>query len=193
MEGANSHKVTDTSKSVSILPFWLISFTPLGPGPFSCSLGQWGGGFHAWQSYVFGVDYKASSHALCKVEKLCFTQGVHRSSAQLRFQIRQQRSASVQWNDKVLCVHYQRGATGNSDFRFKRNGHSFNRQDGPNSYFTVHLKNVQHSSKSVRSNVLCVNVSCRGFVRRPPCLCVSLCEWSAIASCLLHSQLWVYM
>ena len=42
-----SQKVTDTSKSLSILPFWLISFTPLGPGPFSRSLGQWGGEFHA--------------------------------------------------------------------------------------------------------------------------------------------------
>ena len=32
----------------------------------------------------------------------------------------------------------------------QRNGHFFNRQDCTNSYFTVHFKNVQHSSKNAR-------------------------------------------
>ena len=54
-------------------------------------------------------------------------------------------------DDNGLFSHYCRGATSSSVFRFKRNGHFFNRQDGTNSsYYTVHLKNVQHSSKNGR-------------------------------------------
>ena len=62
------------------------------PGPFSHPLGEGKGSTHG--KAKFGVDCKASSYALCKdKEALCYTK-VHRSGAQLCFQIRQQRGTS---------------------------------------------------------------------------------------------------
>ena len=111
------------------------------------------------------VPHTAKPSCWCQLQstQLCTMQGqrsfvlckVHRSGAQLHFQIRQQRNTSVQRKDSGLFPHYQRGATSSSDFRLKRNGHFFNEQDGTNSSnFTVYLKNVQHCSKNARGYIL---------------------------------------
>ena len=62
-----------------------------------------------------------------------------------------QRTEEWQWPVSTLS----RRTTSSSDFWFKRNGHFFNGQDTRNSsYFTFHLKNVQHSSKKARGCIL---------------------------------------
>ena len=64
---------------------------------------------------------------------------------------RRQRTEERQWPVSALSKR----SNSSSDFRFKRNGHFFNWQDGTNSsYFTVYLKNVQHSSKNARGYIL---------------------------------------
>ena len=73
-----------------IPPFWRTSFAP-------CQ--------------VFCAECKARSYALCKDKEALLYVKVHRSGAQLRFQIRQQRGASVQRNNNGLLLHCRSGVT----------------------------------------------------------------------------------
>ena len=70
------------------------------------------------QSTQLGTVRGQRSIVLCQTtQELC-----------LPFQIRQQRGASAQSNDNGPLLHYGRGASSSSDFRFARNGHFFNGQ-----------------------------------------------------------------
>ena len=83
---------------------------------------------------------------------LCYTK-VHRCGAQLHFQVRQQRGTSLQKNNNGLFPHYRGGARSSSDFRFNRNSHFFNRQDGTNSYFPPNTLSLSLSNMHMATEV----------------------------------------
>ena len=104
-------------------------------------IGMGNGGCSMHSEAKFSVSI--TKHAAMHYEALFYTK-VHRSGAQLRFQIRQQRGANVQRNDNGLRSHYWREAMSSSDFRFKRNGHFFNGQDGTSSSCFV-MEVIRHA------------------------------------------------